>query len=144
MKTVIFSLAAILMSGGLVHADFSQRKLDNAIASATKSGKPIAFVFYQEYALPNCPKCVTSTDANNKAIKGAVPRSDVYLVEIDPGDKNLDKLPACVGSKGAPRLVITDSKAEKVIVTTGVPNRDKVKEIKALVEKARSAGVSPD
>jgi hypothetical protein len=140
MKTAFLSLMAVMMSSSLLHAAFSQRKLDSAIASATKSGKLIAFVFYQDYALPNCPKCVTSTDANNKAIKSAIPRSDVVVIEIDPGEKNLDKIPASVGAKGGtPRLVITDAKVEKVIASAnGAPDRDKEKEIKTLVEKARS------
>lgn len=140
MKTAILSLMAILMSGGLLHAAYSQRKLESSIASATKSGKLIAFVFYQDYALPNCPTCVSSTNANNKAIKSAIPRSHVVLIEIDPGEKNLDKLPACVDAKGgSPRLVITDAKGEKVITSAnGAPDRDKAKEIKTIVEKARS------
>jgi hypothetical protein len=140
MKTALLSLVAVMMSCGLLQASFSQRKLDNAIASASKSGKLIAFVFYQDYALPNCPKCISSTNANNKAIKSAVPRSSVVLIEIDPGEKDLDKIPAVVGAKGGtPRLVITDAKAEKVITSaTGAPDRDKAKEIKNVVEKARS------
>lgn len=140
MKSGFSIVVAIMMGCSLAHASFSQRKLESAIASATKSGKLIAFVFYQDYALPNCPKCVTSTDANNKAIKNAIPRADVVLIEIDPGERNLDKLPTSVGAKGGtPRLVITDAKAEKVIASAnGAPDREKEREIKSLVEKARS------
>ena len=140
MKTAVLSLTAILMGSGLLQAGFSERKLETAIASATKAGKPIAFVFYQDYALPNCPKCITRTDANNKAIKGAIPRPEVVVVEIDPGDKNLDKLPASVSAKGpAPRIVITDSQAKEVIASAnGSPDREKAAELKALVKKART------
>ncbi len=111
------------------------------MASATKSGKLIAFVFYQDYALPNCPKCIATTNANNKAIKDAIPRPDVVVIEIDPGDKDLDKLPSVVGGKGsAPRIVVTDAQATKVIATTkGSPDREAAKEIKNLVKKALPA-----
>lgn len=139
MKTAIFFLTALSVSSSLLHADFSERKLQNAMASATKNGKLLAFVFYQDYALPNCPKCVTSTDANNQAVKKAIPSSDVVVVKIEKDDKDLDKLPACVGKAGSgARLVITDAQGKAVVAkTTGSPDRDQAKEIKALVEKAR-------
>lgn len=141
MKTAIVSLASLIISSSLIHAGFSERKLSNAIASATKSGKLIAFVFHQDYALPNCPKCVSRTDAANQAIKKAIPSSDVVVVEIEKGDKDLDKLPACVGAGGGSkaRIVITDSQAKTVVAKSdGVPDRDQAKEIKKLVEKART------
>jgi len=139
MKTAILALASLVISSSLLHAGFSERKLNNAIASATKSGRLIAFVFHQDYALPNCPKCVTRTDAANQAIKKAIPGSDVVVVEIEKGDKDLDTLPACVGSGGSgARLVITDSQGKAVIAKTdGVPDRDQAREIRKLVEKAR-------
>ncbi len=141
MKPVFLSLATIILGSGLLQAGFSERRLESAIASATKSGKLIAFVFYKDYALPNCPKCVTNTDASNKAIKDVIPRSKVVMVEIDPGDKNLDKLPDSVKTtSGMPRVVITDSQGKSVIAkASGSPDREQAKEIKALVEKA-SAG----
>lgn len=129
-----------MMSSSLLQAGFSERKLESAIASATKSGKPIAFVFYQDYALPNCPKCIASTNANNKAIKKAVPRPDAVVIEIERGDKNLDKLPSSVSANGAtPRIVITDSACEKVITQLdGAPDSKKAREFKASVKKERT------
>lgn len=139
-KAAVYFLTTLIVSSSLLHADFSERKLQNAIAAATKNKKLIAFVFYQDYALPNCPKCVTSTDANNQAVKKALPSSDVVVVKIEKDDKDLDKLPACVakGGSGA-RFVITDAEGKVVIAkTAGIPDRDQAKEIKALVEKART------
>jgi hypothetical protein len=140
MKTAILFLTTLMLGSSLLHAGFSERKLESAIASATKSGKLIAFVFHQDYALPNCPKCVSTTNANNKAIKDAIPRSDVVVVEIDPGDKDIDKLPASVkATSGMPRLVITDSQGKAVVTSIhGAPDRAKAKEIKALVQKTRT------
>ena len=53
----------------------------------------------------------------------------------------MDKLPACVSREGKnPRVVITDPKGEKVIVSyEGAPNRDKEKEIETKVDAARAA-----
>jgi hypothetical protein len=53
-------------------------------------------------------------------------------------DKELDKLPDTVKKDGPlPRVVITDSKCEEVIVQyDGVPDRDKIKEIEAKVAEA--------
>lgn len=139
MKTTILFLTTLIAGSGLLHADFSERRLQTAMESATKSGKLIAFVFYQDYALPNCPKCVTSTDAKNQAIKKAIPSSDVVVVKIEKGDKNLDKLPACVGGGTSARIVITDAQCKAVVAKSeGTPDRDQAKEIKALVEKART------
>jgi hypothetical protein len=139
-KIATLILTALTMSGSLLQAGFSEQKLEKAIASATKSSKPIAFVFYQDYALPNCPRCIASTNANNKAIKKALPRPDAVVIEIEKGDKDLDKLPSSVSANGAtPRIVITDSTGEKVITQLeGAPDSKKAKEFKALVKKART------
>lgn len=140
MKTAVLFLTTLIIGSSLLHADFSERKLQNAMASASKSGKLIAFVFYQDYALPNCPKCVSSTDSRNQAIKKAIPSSDVVVVKIEKDDKNLDKLPACVGGGGSgARFVITDAQCKTVVAkTAGTPDRDQAKQIKELVEKARA------
>lgn len=81
---------------------------------ASESGKKMAFVFYQDYYLPNCPTCVQKVNAANNAIKKAVPRSSVVMVEIDKGDKDLDKLPSVVGEGGWPRIVVTAAACEKI------------------------------
>jgi hypothetical protein len=140
MKKFILLSATLLLASPLLHAGFSERKLNTAIASATKSGKLIAFVFYAEYALPNCPTCVAETDAANKALKSAIPRSEVVVIEIEEDDKDLDKLPSTVSTNGTtPRIVFTDSQAEEVVTTVnGAPDREKAKEIKALIKEARA------
>ncbi|QTN32578.1 hypothetical protein HZ994_09620 [Akkermansiaceae bacterium] len=142
MRILLAGIAALLLATPLASARFSERKLESSMASASKSGKLVAFVFYQGYALPNCPKCISSTNANNKAIKSAIPRSDVVVIEVEPGDKDLDKLPAAVGgAKRGPAIVVTDAMCEKVVAKIdGAPDREKAKEFKAAVEEARGEG----
>lgn len=139
MKKLLVGVFALLLVSPLASARFSERKLESSMASASKSGKLVAFVFYQEYALPNCPKCISSTNANNKALKSAIPRSDVVVIEVEPGDRDLDKLPSVVGESGrAPRIVVTDAQCEKVIAKLdGAPDRAKAKEFEAAVSEAR-------
>jgi hypothetical protein len=142
MRHIFLGLFALFLVVPHASARFSERKLETTIASANKSGKLVAFVFYQDYALPNCPKCVSSTNANNKAIKSAIPRTDVVVIEVEPGDKDLDKLPSAVGgAKGGPAIVVTDSQCEKVVAKLeGAPDRDKAKSFKAAVSEARGEG----
>ncbi len=86
-------------------------------------------MFYQDYYLPNCPTCVQKVNAANNAVKKAVPRSEVVMVEIDKGDKDMDKLPSVVSSEGGlPRIIVTDAACEKVVAQlSGAPDREKAK-----------------
>lgn len=140
MKTIGLCLFAALACTATATANFSERKLASAMASAAKSGKLVAFVFYQDYALPNCPTCVSSTDAANKALKSAIPRTDVVVIEVEADDRDLDKLPSSIPAQGrAPRIVVTDAGCEEVIAKLdGAPDRDKAKEFKTTVSEARS------
>ena len=137
----LFNLVLITASLGLLPAfgGVSERKLEAARKSAEKSGKLIAFVFWQDYWDPNCPKCVAQVSANNNSTKSAIPRSDVVMVEIDKGDKDMDKLPACVPQQGGlPRVVVTDAAGTKVVATLpGAPDRKQSKEFEKKVEEAR-------
>jgi hypothetical protein len=140
MKTLGLCLFAALACTATATANFSERKLASAMASAAKSGKLVAFVFYQDYALPNCPTCVSSTDAANKALKSAIPRTDVVVIEVEADDRDLDKLPSSIPAQGrAPRIVVTDVGCEEVIAKLdGAPDRDQAKEFKTTVSEARS------
>jgi len=139
MKHIFLGIIAIILAAPLASARFSERKLESTMASASKSGKLVAFVFYQEYALPNCPKCIIRTNANNKAMKSAISRSDVLVIEVEKDDRDIDKLPEVVGgSKRGPAIVVTDAQCLKVIaMLDGAPDRDKAKEFKATVSEAR-------
>lgn len=119
---------------------FNERQLESRTAAAAKAGKLVAFVFYQDYALPNCPTCVANTDANNKALKSAIPRTDVVVIEIEADDKDLDKLPSAVSAKGpTPRIVVTTADCTEVLAKLdGAPDRDEAKAFKATVSEARS------
>jgi hypothetical protein len=136
-KAIIVPLLSLLCISTAV-AGFSERKLESAKNSAAKSGKNIAFVFYQDYWDPNCPKCVQEVSSNNGALRKAIPRSSVVVVEIEVGDKDLDKLPAIAPAKGKlPRIVVTDAACEKVTAEIqGAPDRKKAKEFEEKVKKA--------
>ena len=54
---------------GSAFSSITEKKVENTKQSAAKSGKLIAFVFYQAYWDPNCPKCVATVNANNAAAK---------------------------------------------------------------------------
>lgn len=138
VKTPIFILCALLAGIGSALAGFSEQRLENAKRSAKKSGKLVAFIFYQDFYAPRCPKCISSVSAANNGAKKALPRADVVVVEIYKGDQDLDRLPACVPQGGpTPRVVITDADCTKVIEKyNGSPNRERTKEVEAKTEEA--------
>jgi hypothetical protein len=139
MKQSIAITSLVLLCASAAFAGFTERKLDAAMKKAAESEKKIAFVFYQDYYLPNCPTCVRTVNANNSAIKKAIPRSSsVVTVEIEKGDKDMDKLPSAVSAQGSlPRIVVTDAACEKVVATLeGAPDRKKAKAFEEEVESA--------
>lgn len=132
ISTLLFACVSTAFAG------FSERKLQSALEKASESDKKIAFIFLQDYYLPNCPKCVKQVDAANGAIMKAVPSSSsVVKLEIMKGDKDMDKLPASVAKGSVPRIVVTDATGEKVVAQiAGSPDRDKAKAFKEEVESA--------
>jgi hypothetical protein len=138
MKSSITLGLTLLLSLSSAFAGFSERKLETTKKSAASQGRAIAFVFLQDYWDPNCPKCVQTVNANNAAIEKAIPNSSVKVVEIEKGDKDLDKLPSTVPAQGKlPRIVVTDATCEKVIASIdGAPDRDKAKAFEATVKEA--------
>ncbi len=138
MKHTIAITLLSLISVSSALAGFTERKLEAAKKSAADTGKNIAFVFYQDYWDPRCPKCVQQVSANNNSIEKAIPKSVVKVVEIEKGDKDMDKLPASVSAQGPlPRIVVTDAACEKVIAEQkGAPDRDAAK---AFEEKVKAA-----
>jgi hypothetical protein len=139
MKQAIAITTLLLACACAAFAGFSERKLESSMKKAASSEKKIAFVFYQDYYLPNCPTCIRKVNANNSAIKKAIPSSSsVVTVEIEKGDKDMDKLPSAVSANGPlPRIVVTDAACEKVVANlNGAPDRDKAK---AFVKEVESA-----
>ena len=138
MKQTFAITTLLLVCASAAFAGFTERKLESAMKRASASDKKIAFVFYQDYYLPNCPTCVRTVNANNSAIKKAVPRSEVVIIEIEKGDKDMDKLPSAVSAQGSlPRIVVTDAACEKLVAKLdGAPDREKAK---AFEEEVKSA-----
>lgn len=138
MKHAIALLLISLLGLSTALAGFSERKWESAKASASKSGKSIAFVFYQDYWNPGYPKCLRTVDANNSAIKKATPRSSAVVIEIEKGDKGMDKLPRTVTATGKlPRIIVTDATGEKIIAEQqGAPNRNAGKAFEKKVKDA--------
>jgi len=133
-KTIAISIL-LFACVSTAFAGFSERKLESAQKKAGESGKKIAFVFYQDYYAPNCPKCIQQVNAANNAIKKAIPRSSVVTVEVEKDDKDLDKLPSIVSKGGWPRIVVTDADCGKVVAQlNGAPDRKKAKAFEEEVE----------
>jgi hypothetical protein len=142
MKTTFLTIGIAIISVTSVFATgFSERKLESAKKTAERTEKLIAFVFYQAYDENSTDRNHTANvDAANNGAKRAIPRADALEVEIFRGDKETDKIPACVSKTGkTPRVIITDAKCENVIATyEGVPNRETLKAVEEKVTAARN------
>lgn len=138
MKSLCTLSLLFVLGASSAFAGFTEGKLNSAKRSAQKTGKLIAFVFYEDFSTYREPQQVAEATARNSAAKKAIPRADVTILEINKGDKDTNKIPACVAKEGKlPRVVITDAKCKKVIIQyDGAPNREKSKEIETKVEEA--------
>jgi len=143
MKQLIALTIASACGLSSAWAGFSEKRMEMTMRSAERTGKLVAFVFYEDTTQYLEPREADAAVVRNAAVKQAIPRADVLLVEISKGDKETDKLPKCVAREGkTPRAVITDAKGEKVILEfQGAPNRNKEKEIKDKCEKATAKPV---
>ncbi len=117
MKTVWFVALVAVLGMGTVFPAINEKKVENAKESAAKSGKLIAFVFYQAYWDPNCPKCVATVNANNAAVKKVVPRQNTVVIEVVGKEKDVRAiLPPVVSMDGpTPRVVVTDAACGTVV-----------------------------
>jgi hypothetical protein len=142
MKTVALLWIVALGLVAPVSAGFSEKHLEADKASAAAKGKALVFFFAQAYYNPNCPKCIVDVNANNGAMKKALPRKYANLIMIDAGEtRGLENLPQCVKDvkKNAPQLIVTDSACEKVIATLeGRPNRKQADAFEKTVAAATS------
>ena len=124
---------------GSAFSSITERKVENTKQSAAKSGKLIAFVFYQAYWDPNCPKCIATVNANNGWAKKAIPRQDAVVIEVEGSAKDLEKaLPAAVNKAGpTPRVVVTDADCGTIVaeVKAGATKED----VKAFEKKVKDA-----
>jgi len=109
-------MVAVLGMGSAFSA-INEKKVENAKQSAAKSGKLIAFVFYQAYWDPNCPKCVATVNANNASAKKIIPRQDSVVIEVIGKEKDVKAvLPPVVSIDGpTPRVVVTDADCGKIV-----------------------------
>lgn len=138
MKSLLRVFLLSLSCTAVALAGFSERKLENAKRSAEKTGKVIAFIYYEDFSTYIEPQQAQAASARNSAAKKAIPRADAVLVEINKGDKDVDKLPETAKANGKfPYVVITDADCKEVIVSyDGAPDREKAKEIEAKVAAA--------
>jgi len=109
-------MVAVLGMGTALSA-INEKRIENAKQSAAKSGKLIAFVFYQAYWDPNCPKCVATVNANNAAIKKVTPHQDALVIEVVGKEKDIKAaLPPVVSMTGpTPRVVVTDADCGTIV-----------------------------
>lgn len=142
MKAVLFAAVVAVWGMGSALSAISEKKVENAKQSAAKSGKLIAFVFYQGYWDPNCPKCVATVNANNASAKRAIPRQDAVVIEVVGKEKEVEKaLPAVVSKDGpTPRVVVTDADCGKIVaeVKAGASKAD----VEAFEKMVKDASTS--
>lgn len=124
-------------------ASIGEKHLEAEKKNAEEKGKALVYFFAQGYYNPNCPKCIADVNANNAAMRKALPRKVANVIMIDAGEtRGLDKLPACVttAKQGAPQLIATDAAGTTVIATLqGRPDR---KQADAFA-KALAAAIPP-
>lgn len=139
MKQLLLLSLFSLLGVTSTMAGFSENKLESAKKSAARSGKGIAFVFYQNYYDPRCPRCIADVNSRNNAIGKALSRPDVVVLEIKFGDKDTDKLPACVPRTGElPRIVVTDAECQNVTASlNGAPDRATARAFKAKLKSLK-------
>lgn len=144
MKRIVVAIVATMFTLTTAWGGFTERKMQSTMRSAEKSGKLVAFLFYEDFTHYTEERDIIAATSRNTAAKKAIPRAGVLVIEINKGDDDLDKLPACVPREGkTPRVVITDALGKKVIVAyDGVPNEKKEEEIEKKVEEARNPAVN--
>lgn len=119
---------------------FNAKRLESVQKRAAADNKLIAFVVLQDYYDPNCPKCITSVDANNSQIKRIAPNKGVIVIKLEKDDLKDEGVPSIVLKGPTPRLVITDAACTKVIDSLGAKSdKARVKEMEAKVAAALGA-----
>ena len=136
MKTIMLILMTVAGLALPVSA-ISPKRIESAKKRAEEDNKLIVFVVKQEYYNPNCPKCITSVDANNGKISRMTPNKGVIIIKLEQSEAKQGDVPDVVLKGSTPRLVITDAACTKVIDSLGA-NSDKarVKEMEAKIAAA--------
>jgi thiol-disulfide isomerase/thioredoxin len=142
MKHACIAALVAVLGIGSAFAAISAKKVETAKASAARSGKLIAFVFYQGYYAPNCPKCVAEVNGNNASAKRAIPKKDVVVIEVSGKEKDIDEgLPSVVSKTGTtPRIVVTDADCGQVVaeIKNGA-TKEELEAFEKKIEEARPA-----
>jgi hypothetical protein len=129
----LLSAAALVLPASAI----SSKRVESAQKRAAADGKLLAFVVEQDYYNPNCPKCITSVNANNKQIARITPRKNVIVIKLEKDDLKEGDVPDCViKAGGLPRIVITDAGGTKAIDVMDV-KADK-KRVEEMEEKISS------
>ena len=142
MKAILFVVMVTVLGLGSAFSAINEKKVENAKQSAAKSGKLIAFVFYQGYWDPNCPKCVATVNANNASAKKVIPHQDAVVIEVIGKVKDVKAaLPPVVSMDGqAPRVVVTDAACGQIVAEMK-PGMDKA-DLEAFEKKIKAAVTS--
>lgn len=148
MKSLTMLLAALVAVVAPVFGAFSERRLESEKKDAAAKGKGVAFFFTQDYdPKSRDPNHRVDVDSNNNAMKKAIPRKYVNVLDIDPQEtRGLDKIPLCVqkAMKGKPQLIVTDAACEKVLaVLDGRPDRKKAADFEVKVVAALEGRPEP-
>lgn len=142
MKSVLCVVMIAVLGMGSAFSAINEKRVENAKRTAAKSGKLIAYVFYQGYYAPNCPKCIAEVNANNASAKKAIPRQDAVVIEVVGKEKDVvESLPSVVSIKGpTPRVVVTDANCEKIVaqINAGTSKAD-LEAFEKKVKDARSS-----
>jgi hypothetical protein len=142
MKLVLLVAMAVVLGMGSAFCAINEKKVENAKRTAAKSGKLIAFVFYQGYYAPNCPKCIAEVNANNATAKKVVPRQDAVVIEVVGKEAEVaESLPSVVSKDGpTPRVVVTDADCGQIVaeINPGMSKAD----LAAFEKKVKDASSS--
>ena len=113
------------------------KRIESAQKRAASGNKLIAFVVWQDYWNPNCPKCIKSVDANNGRIKRITPSKGVIVIKLEKDDLKQGDVPDCVLKGATPRVVITDATCSKVIDTVDAKaDKKRVEEMEQKIAAA--------
>lgn len=131
---VILMTAAVL---ALPASAISPKRIESVQRRAAEGNKLIAFVVLRDYYKPNCPKCVSSVNAQNGKLNRMIPNKGVIVIKLDKNEVKEGDVPDVVLKGMTPRIVITDAACTKVIDSINdKADKARVEEMEAKIAAA--------